>query len=216
MRTLLPRASRRVLLAGAAVIALAAAGIAIADPGAPASTNTLSATFTATALQPQPNHSETCTPTSGDSYTNTDQVFTGTSTGDARLTGAITVHVRSVFDNNTKVGSLKGDIDVATTNPANGHSHAHFEATNVNGTVQGWLDGHLVDGSHFIGSFTAGFSTTGGFNPASIGSSGTLTATAIAWNGHCDMGHPHQNGQQPNGPKHDDHHGPHGDDNNQH
>jgi len=207
MRTLLPRARRRVLLASAAVIALAAASIAIADPGTPASTNTLSATFTATNLGP--NHSSTCTPASGDSYTTTDAVFSGTATGDARLSGPITVHVKSVFDNNTKIGSLKGNVDVTTTSPA-GHSHARLSATNVNGVVQGWLDGNLSDGSHFIGSFTAGFSTGGGFNPASIGSSGTLTATAIAWNGHCDQAKPnppHGNGpKNENGDQDQDHH----------
>ena len=74
MRTLLPRASRRVLLAGAAVIALAAAGIAIADSGAPAGTSLVSATFYANTLAKS--HTETCTPTSGDAYSTTDAVFT--------------------------------------------------------------------------------------------------------------------------------------------
>ena len=75
MRTLLPRTGRRMLLASAAVIALAAAGIAIAGPGGPASTSLVSATFYTNALGK--NHTETCTPTPGDAYTMFDGSFTG-------------------------------------------------------------------------------------------------------------------------------------------
>ena len=75
MRTLLPRTGRRMLLASAAVIALAAASIAIAGPGSPASTSLVSATFYTNALGK--NHTETCTPTSGDTYTMFDGSFTG-------------------------------------------------------------------------------------------------------------------------------------------
>src|SRR5262245_47793113 len=110
MRTLLPRAGRRVLLASAAVIALAAAGVAIANHGAPATTTLVSATFSANTLVSS--HTNTCTPAApADAFTSTDAIFTGTATGatDPRLNGPITIHVRSVYDSTKNVGSLKGD-----------------------------------------------------------------------------------------------------------
>jgi hypothetical protein len=200
MRRLLPRAGRRTLLASAAVAALAAAGIAIAGPGAPASTSLVSATFYANTLVRS--HSDTCTPAApADAYTSTDAVFSGAASSmDSRFVGPITIHVRSVYDSTKNVGSLKGDVDIQTSATPPGHFHARLTAVNVNGTVQGWLDGNLGDGSHFIGSFTATFSPTGGFSslatPAMIGS-GNGANTAIVWNGSCNQ--PKQ-GSQHNGP----------------
>ena len=214
MRRLLPRAGRRALLAGAAVIALAAAGIAIAGPGTPASTNLVSATFFANTLVRS--QGETCTPAApADAYTSTDAVFTGSATSsDSRFVGPITIHVRSVFDTTKNVGSLKGDVDVQTS-ATPGHFHARLTAVNVGGTVQGWLDGNLGDGSHFIGSFSATFSPTGGFSssgaPATIGAS-TGTNTAIVWNGGCNQSKPGDHHNGPHNPGNDNnlgkHHGP--------
>jgi hypothetical protein len=192
MRKLFPRAGRRVLLAGAAVVALAAAGIAIAGPGTPASTSLVSATFFANTLVRS--HSDTCTPAApADAYTSTDAVFTGSaSSADTRLAGPITIDVKSVYDTTKNVGSLKGNVDIQTATPP-GHFHARLTAVNVNGAVQGWLDGNLGDGSHFIGGFTATFSPTGGFSssgtPATIGS-GSGTNTAIVWTGNCNQPKP--------------------------
>ena len=211
MRRLLPRAGRRALLAGAAVIALAAAGIAIAGPGTPASTNLVSATFFANTLVRS--QGETCTPAApADAYTSTDVVFTGTaSSSDSRLAGPITIHVRSAYDTTKNVGSLKGDVDVQTSGTP-GHFHARLSAVNVNGTVQGWLDGSLGDGSHFIGSFSATFSPTGGFSssgaPATIGS-GTGTNTAIVWNGSCNQPRPAPHVEAPHHPGNDNNQGEH-------
>jgi len=151
MRTLLPRAGRRVLLASATVIALAAAGVAIADHGAPATTTLASATFSATT--PAGSHSNTCTPAApADAFTSTDAMFTGTVTGatDPRLNGPVTIHVRSDYDTTKNVGSLKGDMDIQSSTsppPFHGHVHLRLTAVNANGAVQGWLDGNLGDGT---------------------------------------------------------------------
>lgn len=208
MGTLLPRAGRRVLLAVAAVFALAAAGIAIADSGSPATTTLVSATFFANTLVKS--HSTTCTPTSGDAFANTDAFFTGTaSSSDPRLAGPITIHVKSIYDSTKNVGSLFGNAFIDTSGP--GHTNAQLSAVNVNGAVQGWLNGHLGDGSHFMGSFSATFSPTGGFSssgtPATIGS-GTATNTAIAWSGRCNgqsFGHHHDDHQGGNNGHHNHH-----------
>jgi hypothetical protein len=210
MRTLLPRMSRRTLLAGAAVIALAAAGIAIADSGSPASTTLVSATFFANTLVKS--HTNTCTPASGDAFANTDAVFTGTaSSSDPRLAGPITIHVKSAYDSTKNVGSLNGNAFITTTGA--GHFNAQLSAVNVNGAVQGWLNGRLGDGSRFMGGFSATFSPTGGFSssgaPATIGS-GTGTNTTIASSGHCMSGPApgphHDNGQGNHGDNHGHHH----------
>jgi hypothetical protein len=219
MRTLLARASRRMLLASAALIALAAAGIAIAGSGTPASTTLVSVAFSANTLVKS--HSETCTPAApADAYTATDAVFTGTATGatDPRLNGALTIHVESVYDTTKNVGSLKGDVTIANGTPP-GQFHARLSAVNANGAVQGWLDGHLGDGSHFMGSFTSTFALTGspvGFSSGTIGANpAAANNSAIVWNGHCDHQnqntHSHGDTQDkspshpshPNGPKHD-------------
>jgi len=212
MRTLLPRASRRVLLAGAAVIALAVAGIAIAGPGTPAGTSLVSATFYANTLVKS--HSDTCTPAApADAFTSADVVFTGTSSStDSRLAGPITLHVRSVYDTTKNVGSLKGEAEIQSSAGTPGHFHARLDAVNVNGVVQGWLDGNLGDGTHFMGSFSATFSATGGFSssgaPGTIGS-GTATNTAIVSAGRCD--HPHPTPPHPHGgPHHPDNDNDHG------
>jgi hypothetical protein len=153
MRTLLPRTGRRVLLASAAVIALAAAGIAIAGPGGPASTSLVSATFYANTLVKS--HSETCTPPApGDAYTMTDAVFTGTaSSSDPRLAGPITIHVKSVYDTTKNVGSLRGNAEIDSTTTPPGHFHGRLNAVNVNGVVQGWFNGNLGDGSQAMARF---------------------------------------------------------------
>jgi hypothetical protein len=141
-------------------------------------------------------------------------VFTGTASNtDARFSGPVTVHVKDAYDNTNNVGSLKGDVDIANSTTPPGNFHAHLNAVLVGSTAQGWLDGHLGDGSHFMGSFTAQFSTTGGFTSFNIGS-GSGTLTAIAWTGHCEGPKPNpphtDNGPNhpphPNGPKPDDHH----------
>lgn len=209
MRTLLPRAGRRALIAGAAVFALAAAGIAYADHGTPASTALFSATFAANTAGPS--HSNTCTPSTGDSYTTTDATFSGQATGDSRFTGPITIHVKSVFDTKTGVGSLKGNVDITTSATPPGHVHARLSAVNVNGVVQGWLDGDLGGGNHFIGSFMANLALTGGtvgFSNGAIGS-GTANNTAIVFGGHCDMGHS-QDQQQGQDSQHQQNHDDHG------
>jgi hypothetical protein len=107
-------------------------------------------------------------------------VFSGNSSGDPRFTGAMTIHVKSVYDSTTNVGSLKGHVDINTTTNPPGHVDAKLSAVNVNGVVQGWLDGDLGGGTHFIGSFSANLSLTGttvGFSNGALGA-GAATNTA--------------------------------------
>jgi hypothetical protein len=126
--------------------------------------------------------------------------------------------VKSAYDSTKNVGSLNGNAFITTTGA--GHFNAQLSAVNVNGAVQGWLNGRLGDGSRFMGSFTATFSPTGGFSssttPATIGS-GTATNTTIASGGHCmsGPGPGHHPGPAP-GPHHGNDQGNHGDNHGHH
>ena len=159
MRTLLPRTGRRVLLASAAVIALAAAGIAIAGPGGPASTSLVSATFFAKHARREPHadvHADR-----GRRLHDDDALFTGTaSSSDPRLAGPITVRRQERLRHDEERRLAQGqrpDID-STDDSRPVTSTRRLTAVNVNGVVQGWLDGDLGDGAHFMGSFSGTFS----------------------------------------------------------
>jgi len=198
MRTLL---RRRTLLAGAAVFALAAAGFAIAGPG-PASTSQVSASFAANTLVKS--HAQTCTGTNNDSYQVTDAIFAGTAvSNDSHLAGPLTIHVRSIYDATTNLGSLTADVRIAgTATPAPDEFHGHLTAVNVNGTVQGYLTGEENGGGHVEGNLTVSFSATGGFGssttPGELGAGGAAD-TAIVTSGGCDANRPNN----PNDPKQD-------------
>ena len=163
MRMLFGRVPRRRgLFAGAAVIALVAASLAIAGPG-PGSVTLASATpFTATTVSNSNTH--TCTAGNGDPVNVTDALLTGASTaGDPHLAGAVSIHVHSVYDTKTNIGSLTGHVEIDTSSTAPpGQFHAKLEGVDVNGTVDGWLDGNAGGGLHFTGGFTGTFVIPGG------------------------------------------------------
>jgi hypothetical protein len=177
---------RRVLVAVAAAIALAAAGIAMADQS-PGTTTLVSATFYANTVGPT--QSQSCTGANNNTYTVTDASYTGTaSSADSRLTGPLTISVQSVYDSTTNVGSLTGGLEIDGTSASQpSRFRAALTAVDVNGTVQGYLIGDAA-GARFIGSFSSTFSATGGFSssssPGTIGS-GSGTNTAIITSGSC-------------------------------
>ena len=178
---------RRVLVAVAAAIALAAAGIALADHG-PGTTTLVSATFYANTVGAS--QSQACTGANNNAYTVTDASYTGTaSSADSRLTGPLTISVQSVYDSTTNVGSLTGGLEIDGTSASQpSRFRAALTAVDVNGTVQGYLIGEAASGALFTGSFSSTFSATGGFSssgsPGTIGS-GSGTNTAIITSGSC-------------------------------
>ena len=114
--------SRRAMLAAASVLALAAAGIAVAGP-APSSMSLVSATFSTGA--PTNSHSQTCTAANNDQITVTDATYTGTvSSADSRLAGPITIDVQSIYDATANLGTLTGDVRIDTTATPPNHFHA--------------------------------------------------------------------------------------------
>jgi hypothetical protein len=178
--------TRKAVLATAAVFALAVASLALAGPG-PASTSAVSASFYANTLVRS--HAQTCTGANNDSYQVTDAVFTGTAAStDSHLNGAATIHVRSVYDATTNLGSIDADVHIGTSTAPPSQFHGHLEAVNVNGTVQGYLTGNESGGTHVQGNVTATFSATGGFSSSTTQAtfgSGSGADTAIATSGGC-------------------------------
>ena len=197
---------RRLLLSSAIVTALAVAGIAIAGPGLSGSTSLVAASFYANTLVKS--HTQTCTATNNDAITVTDATFTGTATStDTRLAGPVSIHVKSVYDSTTNAGSLTGDLQIAGTStpPTPGQFHAALGGVNVNGNVQGFLFGGVGGGVHFLGSFSATFSATGGFSSsgtqATIGAGSTTNTAVVTGGAGCAPNPPHPHTGDSNGPQ---------------
>jgi hypothetical protein len=212
MRTFFERVPRRRgLFAGAAVIALAAASIAIAGPGPGSVTLALATSFTATTVSNSNTH--TCTAGNGDTINVTDALLTGTSTaGDPHLAGPLSIHVHSVYDTKTNVGSLNGNVEIDTSSTAPpGQFHAKLEGVDVNGIVDGWLDGNAGGGLHFTGGLTGTFvipggpTTPAGFT-AGVIAGNSVTNAGILTSGGCEPAKPTPPNQAP-GPKGDKNHG---------
>jgi hypothetical protein len=178
---------RRAPVTVAAAIALAVAGIALADHG-PGTTTLVSATFYANTVGAS--QSQACTGANNNAYTVTDASYTGAaSSADSRLTGPLTISVQSVYDSTTNVGTLTGDVEIDGTSASQpSHFRAALTAVDVNGTVQGYLIGEAASGALFTGSFSSTFSASGGFSssgsPGTIGS-GSGTNAAVITSGSC-------------------------------
>jgi hypothetical protein len=193
--------SRRAMLAVASVLALAAAGIAVAGP-APSSMSLVSATFWTGA--PTNSHSQTCTAANNDQITVTEATYTGTaSSADSRLAGPITIDVQSVYDATANLGTLAGDVRIDSTATPTTHFHAGLTAVDVNGNTQGWVAGHAGPGAQITGAFAASFGATTGFANGTIGATtGSATNPAVITSGSCqNPPNPPQGGHGPKGPK---------------
>jgi hypothetical protein len=198
MRTFLQHRARRgrarTWIAGGALVALAACGIAAAD-SALSGASLASATFYANTLSGSTN-SQTCTASNSNTIQVTDATFTGTatSTTDPSLNGPLTIRVRSVYDSTTNAGWLTADFVVANSSATPPASfEGRLTAVNDNGTVQGLLRGGQGAGIDLLGNVTSTFSATGGFGSSgsqgSIGT-GSATDTAIVSSGTCSPAMP--------------------------
>jgi hypothetical protein len=125
----------------------------------------------------------------------TDAIFTGNATStDTHLTGPLTIHVRSIYDATTNVGSLTADVRVGPTTPPHAETfRGRLVAVNVNGNVQGYLAGGEGGGVHVMGSVSTTFSAAGGFSSSAAQGtfgSGSGTNTAIVTSGSCKASPP--------------------------
>ena len=155
------RLTRWISLALAAILALALAGIAVAHKaGQSGKTEATQATFTAT---PDAAKTKTrqCTGQDG-TYNVTKGVYTGTSTGDPRLSGNITIKTESVVNLDNGLGWTKGRVFLRDADTGKLKANAGLDAVN---TQRGKLDGFLKGQARDTGgkghlSLLANFSAT--------------------------------------------------------
>jgi hypothetical protein len=135
------RVKRFIGLALAAVLALAVAGIAVAHGGGKTGpTEAAQATITATPVADK-SKTTTCTGVDG-TYAISRQVFTGTSTGDPRLTGDLIVKAKSVVNQDKGLGTSEGTVFIKGTGDSKARLVAHYLAVVTQGG--GKLDGFLT------------------------------------------------------------------------
>lgn len=151
----------------AAVAALATAGIAVAhgvDGGK--SVKAVSGGFTATTASKVT--SRTCTTADNKTIVVSDGTYTGTSTGDADLTGAVTIHARSTIDTTDAVGVVSGRLKVDVSSSRD--TEADFTGVYSAGQVAGLAVGHAHSpAARLVANLSAGFSATTGFAGGKLG-----------------------------------------------
>jgi hypothetical protein len=166
---------RRLLLVAAAIAALVAASVAVAEGiEGPKTAKAVAGTFTATQASVT---TKNCTTSDGKSLSVTVGWYTGTAAGDPDLAGPIRLRARSVINNTDQVGVVEGAfrIDVASGRD----TEARFLTVYDHGNVAGLAAGRAHDPSaRLVANVSAGFSASGGFTGGKIGG-GTSGGSAV-------------------------------------
>jgi hypothetical protein len=166
---------RRLLLVAAAIAALTAVSVAVADGIEGAKTaKSVVGTFAATSANVS---TRTCTTSDGKSLAITNARYAGQSTGDADLTGPITLRARSIINTTDNVGVVEGAlrIDVAPGRD----TYATYATVYDHGNVAGLAIGRAHDPSaRLVANVSAGFSANGGFTGGKFGG-GTSPGSAV-------------------------------------
>jgi hypothetical protein len=169
---------RTLILASAALVALVATGFAVAH-GIDGTKSAKSVAGTFTTGTPSQFKTRSCTTSDGKALVATEGVYTGTATGDADLTGPITLKARSLVNSTDNVGVVSGTlrIDVAS----GGDTVAHFDTVYSAGQIAGIASGHAQDPhAKLLGNLSSAFnfSSTGGFGSGKLGG-GTSGGAAV-------------------------------------
>ena len=166
---------RIVLLAFAALATLAVAGLALAQLTTNG-TEAVAATFTATNVVRS--DTRTCSGADG-TYEITHARYDGQATSaTAGLAGPVELRVKSVYNTTEKLGWVDGTLYVRGTER---RAVGHFTAVNANGVLDGFLTGHLNRRFATLrGSFTAGFTRTGGFTDGKLGTGSATNAGLLS------------------------------------
>ena len=159
----------------AALAALTTAGIAVAhgvDGGK--SVRAVSGSFTATTASKVT--SRTCTTTDSKTVVVTDGFYTGTSTGDADLTGNLSIHARSTINTTDNVGVVSGHLKVDVASGRD--TEADFTGVYSAGQLAGLAVGHAHEpAAQLVANLSAGFGSTTGFASGKLG--GTAGGSAV-------------------------------------
>lgn len=166
---------RKLILVTAGLLMLTVTGLAVARGFNDArSVKAVAGTFTATTVGNSQTRS--CTTADGKAITSTTATYTGTASGDADLTGAITLQVHSTINTTDGVGVLNGRLKIAATG---GDTSAHFDAVYDHGTIAGTASGHAAaPHASLLGNLSAGFTAAGGLTSGKIGG-GTSGGSAV-------------------------------------
>jgi hypothetical protein len=159
------------------VAALAASGIAVARGlDAAGSARALSATFTATTASRIDTRS--CTTSDNKTLVATSGTYTGTAAGDPDLTGAATLHARSLINATDGVGTVSGSLKIDVPGR---DTEAQFTAVYSGGSIAGLAVGHAHGpAAQLLANISATFSSTGGFTNGKLGASAGGAAVELA------------------------------------
>lgn len=164
---------RKVILAAAGVLALVAAGVAVAHGIDGAKTaKAVTGTFSASSSNVS---SRSCTTNDGKTLTISNGRYTGTASGDPDLAGAIKLTARSIV-NSDGVGTVDGAfrIDVASGRDTRGV----FSTVYDHGTIVGLAVGRAHDpGARLLANISATFAP-GSFTGGKLGG-GTAAGSAV-------------------------------------
>ncbi len=172
----------RLLKLAIIALALAGAGVAVADNVGTKAVKQVSASFNATNVTTL--NSKSCT-SGGDTFVQTHARYTGDAiSSDTSLNGPITLDVHSLIDTTKNVGTIDGTLKIAGSP---GNSVAHLNGTYAGGQFDGLANGHAgtSPASHLLANTTASFSAAGGFSSGKIGASGTGAGLELS-NGACE------------------------------
>jgi hypothetical protein len=160
---------RKLLFAIVGLVALVASSVAVAHGIEGANTaSAVSGTFSAAAGTV---NSRSCTTSDGKSVTVTSGTYTGTASGDAALSGAITLRVQSTVNTTDNVGVVSGTFKIGTA------ARGAFSTVYDGGQVAGLATGQGGK-TALLGNVSATFSPTGGFTNGKIGG-GTAGGAAV-------------------------------------
>jgi hypothetical protein len=169
---------RRLTFVLAVAAALVVAGFAVAkglNDGAK-SAAAVAGTFTATTAANV--DTRTCTTSDGKTIAVTKATYTGTATGSADLTGAVTLQVRSLINTTDNVGAVSGHLTIDTA--ADKNTRTEFSAVYDKGKLAGLAAGRTGDKrAQLLANLSAGFSATGGFTDGKLGASAGGSAVEL-------------------------------------
>jgi hypothetical protein len=157
---------RKLVYLAVLLVALVAAGYAVADGfRMAASPAAVADAFSATQVSTS---SRTCTASDGRTIVVTDGTYKGSASGDATLSGAITVKAHSVVDTTNKIGLVNGRIGIDTSSGPD--TTAAFQGVWSNGQLAGLATGrvHRRQGL-LVANFSADFDPATGFQNAKLG-----------------------------------------------
>lgn len=157
---------RRLIWTAIAALALAGAGLALADGFDSKAVKSVGATFTATTAGGL--KTRTCTNADG-TFAVTSGRYTGTATSsDPSLNGPITLAVRALINTTKNLGTVGGKLRIDAAGDRD--TVARFDAVYSGGSIAGLAEGRAQEPySRLIANLSAGYSPAGGFTGGKLG-----------------------------------------------